>query len=294
MAKAPPSHIEIAVDDPLNVLIEGQPTQLQVLSGLLDRLTLNPASVDARDIKPGLIAGKADVDFWGRVEIKGKNRPADYTVNGVTEKGRIFWFYDVPQPKYDGSIGPWAIPFDVVTLNLAKPVQDEKSFEYPYLGDLNNGSLAGFAGDRVRTVVYFSTDREYPLPVASAATGAAIAAANGGTLSGDPHDEMIIFGVSRPVRLMVLERPFLLGPFSFSKILVRVRSTIDDAGRGGVIAEAGDDDDIDPAEIVVTAKGEKGKKPAYTFSIGRSVLNQCSTLTFDKAAKQIRLSCRPT
>lgn len=290
----PSSVIRIDADLPLTATIEDVPARLQITTGLVDRLTLTTDFVAANGIKPAPIAGKASINFWGRKEIEGRNRPLDYSIGGVAEKGRAFWFVgDVPQPKFNGSIGPWAIPFDRIIVSIAPALGTEADHDMPYFGDLSNGSLSGYREAGFSTAVTFGVERELRYPLASAATGAAIAAAYGGTLSGEVWQEHIAFGVSRPVRLMTLERPFVIGPFSFKQIAVRTRGIRDAAGSGDAIAEAESESDADPNEIVVEALGKQAKKPAFTLAIGRAALGQCASMTFDKLARKIILNCRP-
>ncbi len=284
--------IELDVDKPLPALIEGQAAQLEVVSGFVDRLTLNPEFVAKHGIKPATLMGNADVNFWGKREIKGKNRPISYEIGGAKEKGRAFWFFDVPQSNMDGRIGPFAIPYDIVVIRLSAPTPDEKTHSLFYFGDVSNGSNGGHVDPTFRTTVNFAVEKRSPYPLASAATGAAIAAAYGGTLSGDVWEEEIAFGVKRPVRLLSLKTPFKIGQFSFSEIAVRARSGGDGGGAGDAIAEAASQNSEDPAEIVVLGTGKKARQPIFTFDIGRNFLDSCSTIAFDKVAKQIRLSCR--
>lgn len=291
---APPHSIEVDADEPLAAVIEGRPAELQFVSGFVDRLTLNVDYVAKHGIRPAAIMGNADVNFFGRREIKGKNRPVGYSIGSSKENARAFWFAEVPQPKYDGAIGPFAMPFDVVTVRMAPLQAGEKIHNMIYFGDANNGSNAGHIDPTFHTAVSFAVEKRMRYPLASAATGAAIAAAYGGTLSGETWDEAIAFGVKRPVRLLTLEKPFVIGQFSFTKIAVRVRGSIDAGGAGEAIAEAPSASDRDPAEIVVIGAGKKPRIPVFSFDIDRNVLDACSTISFDKPAKQIRLSCRPT
>jgi hypothetical protein len=290
---APANIIEVDADQPLAAMIDGHPAQVQVVTGFVDRLTLNTEYVAKRGIKPAMIMGNADVNFWGKREIKGKNRPLGYSIAGKKEKGRAFWFADVPPPRFDASLGPFAIPFDVIKVRLSAPAPDEQMHGMIYFGDLNNGSNAGHIDPTFRTTVNFAVEKRMRYPLASAATGAAIAAAYGGTLSGDTWEEEIAFGIKRPVRLLTLDRPFAVGVFRFTAIAVRVRSSMDAGGSGDAIAEATASEDSDPAEIVVMGTGKKPKQPIFTFDIDRNVLDACSSIVFDKPAKQIRLSCRP-
>jgi hypothetical protein len=90
--QALPTILELHADEPMVAEIEGVPARLQITTGLIDRLTLHTSFVAANGIKPAPIAGKANVNFWGRKEIQGKNRPLDYAISGQKEKGRAFWF----------------------------------------------------------------------------------------------------------------------------------------------------------------------------------------------------------
>jgi hypothetical protein len=256
-------------------------------------LTLTTDYVAASAIKPATIMGKSNIKFWGRKEVEGRNRPLGYSISGAHEKGRAYWFMNVPQPKFDGSIGPWAIPHERIIVGLTPATGTEVNHDFTYYGNLNNGSFGFYREAGFATSVGFIVERDMRYPIASAATGAAIAQYYGGTLSGDEWQEAFGFGITRPVRLLTLERPFVVGPFSFTKIAVRIRNKLDSASTGAAIAEQTDDSDVDPQEIVVTGTSKKGKPPAYSFVIGRAVLNQCATITFDKAARIIRASCRP-
>jgi hypothetical protein len=51
------------------------------------------------------------------------------------------------------------------------------------------------------------------------------------------------------------------------------------------------DDQADPNEIVVMAKNGK-IKPLHAIIIGRDDMAHCSSITFDKPAQHIRLSCQ--
>ncbi len=117
---------------------------------------------------------------------------------------------------------------------------------------------------------------------------ARLAAAHGGTLSGDAVLTEIFFGVERPVRTMTLARPLALGMLSITTLGVR----IGDYGRTASIREADAPvEAVDPDEIVVTAKGGKRDMRRDTLSLGADYLKRCSSIVFDKPARQIRLTC---
>jgi hypothetical protein len=47
---------------------------------------------------------------------------------------------------------------------------------------------------------------------------------------------------------------------------------------------------VDPADVVVTGKRKKKHRPG-TLTLGADQLDRCSSLVFDKARKEIRLTC---
>lgn len=284
------SEITVAPNTLTDALIEGKPVKLLVRAGGPDRLILNPETVARLAVKRAALFGNASFSVAGRREFRGENRPLDFEVAGQKHKGRAFWFTDAPAQPGDGSIGPLALPQQRVRFALAAPAPGEQTFSFPYYGEINGQSLTGLSLGDVRMGVGFDLEETGGYPIASAAAGAAIARTNGGTLSGASWDVEIIFGVKRPVRLMTLERPFVIGPFAFREIAVRVRNRVDAAGHGADIPEAGAVED--PSEVVVTA-GTKGRKPVYSFAVPRAAFAACSTLLFDKVAKQISVNCRP-
>lgn len=268
--------------------IEGAPAELRIVSGGPDRLVLDADYVARSGIKPGLIASNASINIAGKRAFKGKNRPLRFSIGGVGQRGKAFWFADAPPLPGDGSIGPWALPQQRVTLQFGDTNAASKRTVFPLLGDINSTSGTGYLEPSFGMNVGFDLDDQAAHPVASAAAGAAIARAYGGTLSGPSWDVEILFGVTRPVRLMTLQKPLVIGPLSMKQIAVRVRDRIDDAGRGDAIPDGTED----PSEIVVPAR-KNGRAPYFGLSIPRATLAACSRLTFDKAAKQIELWCNP-
>ncbi|MBY0304278.1 MAG: hypothetical protein B7Y43_02470 [Sphingomonas sp. 28-62-20] len=268
--------------------VEGAPAAIRVLSGGPDRLLLDPDYVARRGIKPAPFLGRGNLNVAGRREFKGWNRPLDFVIDGVRQKGRAFWFAGAPPIEGDGTIGPWALPQSRVTLVFGGNDARTQRHDFPLFGDISSSSFTGYRGATFGLAVSFDLDATEQYPVASAAAGAAIAKAYGGQLSGPSWDIDILLGVKRPVRLMTLSQPFVFGPLSFDRIAVRVRDRIDSAGRGDPIPDGTED----PSEIVVAAT-KKGPQPRYGLNIPRAGLSRCSKLTFDKAAKRIELWCNP-
>ena len=279
----------------IEAVVEGMPAQISVRSGGPDRLLLNNDFVTLHGIQPAMFAGDALLRLAGKREFIGKNRPLDYVIGGVARKGRAFWFPDAPSVAGSGTIGPWAMRQSRVTflIDSTKPAEDEGIVtEFPLLGGINNSSITDFHDKNFGMAIGFDLDDTEAFPVASAAAGAAIAKDYGGTLSGASWDVTILMGIRRPVRLMTLTKPLIIGPLSFTKIAVRVRDRIDQTGRGEAIPEANEEEQ-DPSEIIVIARSKKARKPIFSFVIPRAQLSACSRLTFDKRAKVIQLICQP-
>jgi len=283
------AELTVRPGEPVAATIEGKPARLLIRSGAVNRLTLEPEYVAQHGIKPAPIMGKAELSVAGRREFRGHNRPLDFAIAGVAAKARAFWFEGAPASPADGAIGPMGVPQPRVTFVLAAAGAGETVSRAPLLGNQNSSSMSGYREASFGMLLTFDMDSAERFPVATAAAGAAIAKAYGGTLSGASWDVDILMGVHRPVRLMTLARPLVIGPMRFDRIAVRVRDRIDDGGRGEAIPEAGAVDD--PDEIVVQGR-RKGAAPGFGMTIPRAGLAGCSRLTFDKAAKVVEMLCR--
>ena len=120
--------------------------------------------------------------------------------------------------------------------------------------------------------------------LATASTGARLAAIFGGRMEGASTTEEIAFGIARPIRDLVLVRPLEMGPFRITRLGVRVA----DEGSVATIADT-DAPPADPDEVVVVGKGKHHRDK---ITIGADLLAACSSIVFDKPARLIRLRCR--
>jgi hypothetical protein len=293
--------ISVSPDRPLAALVEGQPVALGLRTGSIDRITLNAATVARLGLKPAGLMGKVSLKI-GRTRIMdGRNRPVSYAVGGRAAKGRVIWFEGLDGP-HDGTIGPFAFP--QARIEVALGGTGGRSHAFALAGTIDTagytpvarGGGAGSGDGRAEGSwgfgLSFGVEHDYRLPLASAATGAALLAELGGTVTDEVWDEEILLGVTRPVRRVVLARPLEIGPFLLREIAVRVRDRRDAMGAGAALPEPPGPDD-DPAEIVVTADRPGKMRPVYTLEIARPVLAACRSITFDKAAGQILLDCPP-
>ena len=289
-AQTASSELIVRPGEPVAATIEGKPARLLVGSGRIDRLALDADYVAANGIKPALIMGRAEMTVAGRREFKGRNRPLTFVVAGMTRNARAFWFDGAPDSGVDGRIGPFGLPQDRVSFVLG-PTNPRHAVERaPLSGDVNGSGFVGFGLGERGIAVFFDVESAEQYPIASAAAGALLARTFDGTVSGASWDVEVLMGVRRPVRLLTLARPLVIGPLSYSKIAVRVRDRIDHSGRGVGIPEAGAT--VDPDEVTVVA-GMTGPTPAFGLTIPRPALGTCSRLTYDKPARKLELACAP-
>lgn len=284
------SSIEINADKPVEVLINGVRARLTLETGTASYPILNPKFVASNNIHPYRILSKSTVKVWGRKEFVSVSGPVLLAIAGEQHKTPAAWFPNAPSPANDGTIGQNGFPQRNIVVRLKPSGVRDITFALPLRKGSNDSSLVIAAGVRAKIETSIGVEFPFIYPVASAALGAALANLYEGKLSGDAWNQEFVYGVSRPVRLLTLSKPFVVGPFSLTKIAVRVRSSIDSGGIGSSIADA----DADPDEILVTAARAGKTKAAFTLLLGRSSLDHCSSMTFEKLAKRISFRCVPT
>lgn len=189
----------------------------------------------------------------------------------------------------DGTVGPGALPDAVIRFVLRPARAGEHTVSLPMVD--GGGPFGRFAGLDAQIIVggeplRVRFDPFHPRSVANATAGVRLAAAYGGHLRGAASPVEIAFGIERPVRAMLLDRPVAIGSLSMRLVGVRtgdgaMPTNIPDAGAATPPA--------DPDEIVVVAKGKR--RTDGRLSIGADLLDRCSSMVFDKPAKQIRLTC---
>jgi hypothetical protein len=187
----------------------------------------------------------------------------------------------------DGTIGPGALPEPIVRIALRAPRAGERTVALPLVD--GGGMFGRFSGEFAQILIggvalRVRFDPYHPRTTVTANAATLIADAQGGKLTGVTEPVEIAFGITRPVRTMTLATPLAIGPISLSSLGVRTA----DVGSATAIPDA--DATPDPDEIVVTAKGKRDPK-RDRLTLGADVLDRCSAIVFDQAAKQVRLTC---
>lgn len=287
-AAAKPPLLEVTAGDTIPVTIAGQTLAIAVHSGNIDRLVLDGDVAIRIGIKPATLMGKADLTIGRAPVLKGYNRPVDHGIAGIASSDRVLWFEALDTPRADGSIGPWGLPHDRVALHL--PGTGTTPYTFALVGDRNSQSLTIVQTREYGFSLTFSAENPARYPIASAAAGAAIARALGGTATPETWEEEVLLDIRRPVRRVDLARPLVIGPFRLATIAVRIRDARDAMGSGDALPLPPSDDD-DPSEIVVTATKAKGPQPIRTLTIPGAALAACSRIEFAKTARTITLNC---
>ena len=279
-----PTEVVVRGDGVVDATVEGAPGRLRIDPGAPSIPILSDPYRSIAGLKPGMFGAVFKV---GPVMVRGSSAVADFSVAGTAFKRRTAWFDRPYVPGVDGVVGPGSLPVSVVRFVLHAPRPGERTVDLPLV---DAGGLAGRWGGLFAEIMVDGEplkvrfDIHHADTLATAITGQRIANANGGALTGPVEHADIVFGVARPIRRMKLARPLVVGPLTLNSVKVRVS----DYGSARTIPDA--DAVPDPDEIVVTGK-KKQDKERDRLSIGLDQLERCSSLTFDKAAKLVRLSC---
>jgi len=224
-------------------------------------------------VGPRQVEGRSAV---GRIALGEGARP---------RKRRIGWTARPYVPDADGVIGPGGVPEPVVRFVLRAPRPGERvvTLALEDEGGLFGGwggsyALVDLGGEPLR--VRFNPNE--PRTLATAGAAVRIANLHDGRVSGETAPAHIAFGISRPVRTMRLGTPLAIGPFAIFELGVRTG----DFGNASTIREEGGD----PDEVVVTGDRRRNRN-RDRLAIGADQLRNCSSITFDKRARQVRLSC---
>ncbi|MES1972635.1 MAG: hypothetical protein V4472_09260 [Pseudomonadota bacterium] len=233
-------------------------------------------------LRPGMFAMRYLI---GPVTIDGSSAVTRIDTGGGARKRRVAWSVKAYAAGADGVVGPGFLVEDVVRFVLRPARAGERTVSLPMVE--SGGLLGGWGGLLAQVDVggqplKVRFDLRHQRSLATAGAGIAIATALGGRTEGAPESAEIAFGVERPVRRLRLARPLMVGPLAVDRLFVRVA----DFGDASAIADEHDD----PDEVVVTA-GKKRKTGRDRLNLGLDQLDRCSSIIFDKPARQIRLTC---
>ncbi len=257
--------------------INGQPVRLRVDPETSGYIILNPATVARLGLRRSMLGSATRI---GPVRLTGSSKVAEVSIGGVTGDRRLVWIDREAVAGADGLIGPADMPYDHVTFAIAQPRPGEAAFELPLEFRRSAGLSFPLVLNDLAVHVQFSLSK--PDSMATAGAGALIAETNGGAWSGEARDQVIEFGVVRPVRPLTLARPIVLNGLELGSFLVR---TGDNRGNMSLPPEP----DADPSEIVVT--GPSRQRAVLQLTLGLDRLSKCSSITWDNPGRRMIMHC---
>ncbi len=265
--------------------LAGRPARLRVDPSAPGLPMVNPDLAARAGLKGGMFGVAYSV---GPVRIVGSSAVTRLDLGDGPVKRRVSWSDRDFARRADVTVGPGGMPDPVIRFQLRAARPGERTTILPLAP--GGGLFGGYGGSfalvdvaGVPTRVRFNLDN--PRTLATAGAGLALAIAQGGRLEGEAGAALIAFGVERPVRRMRLARPLAIGSLVLDTLDVRVA----DFGNARGITDA-DAPPPDPDEVVVTAKGKRDRS-RDSLTLGRDQLDRCSSIVFDKPAKQVRLTC---
>lgn len=264
------------------------------LNGVAGRIRIEPAvpslpilatpfAAGAR-LEPGPFAFGYMV---GPEQVDGRTAVTRIAVGegGEERRRRVGWTARPYFEGADGVIGPGGLPQRVIRFQLRPSLPGERTMSLPLADE---GGLFGGWGHSYAVIevggapIRIRFDPHHPRTLATAGAGVRLAQAFDGRVAGEAEAVTIAFGIARPVRTLRLGSPLAIGPLTVTELGVRTS----DFGNAAAIREEGGD----PDEIVVTA-GRRRDPDRDRIAIGADYLVRCSSIVFDKGARQIRLTC---
>lgn len=273
------------------VTIDGAPARLRIDPGAPGVPLISAALAQRAGLKGGGMMGFGLGYGVGPISARHRTQVIRLDLGQGPFKRRIGWGTRDYATVADGTIGPGDLPDPVIRFQFRESKPGERTMTLPMVA--GGGMFGGFFGLYAEIVVggeplRVRFDPYHPRTLANAGAALRIAAAQDGRLTGDTVPLEIAFGIERPVRTMILARPLPLGPLPIATLGVRTA----DNGNATRIKDDGAPEKVDPDEIIVVARGKKRDPNRDRLSLGADQLGGCSSLVFDKPAKQIRLTCR--
>ena len=266
----------------------GRPLRLKVDPGAPFFILMNDRI--AKELR--FVGTKSATLAVGPMRLKGSTRNEKFTIAGVTGSKPVLWVKGQNIPDADGVINPANLPNDRVTLRLQPPKPGEQVIELPMRFDRQRGLYHEFDYGGQLILTRFTLEEN--LTTTTGATASVIAKRRNGLWEGDLFTYPVRFGVSRPVRKMVLGETLSVKGFPVKQFAVRI---LDD--RGGYLLPDkeipnDDGDEIQEGDdgVVVTGKQRRNYgAPHFWMMIGRDDLSRCSSISYDTKAKRMILIC---
>jgi hypothetical protein len=283
-ARAPAGELVVTGDGVVPATVNGVPGRIRIDPAVPALPMLATPWANRASLRPGPFAFAFLV---GPEQVLGVTAVGRIGVGdgAAARRRRIGWTQRPYIGTADGVIGPGGLPQQVIRFVLRPSLPGERSLVLPLVDE--GGLFGGWGGTYALIEVggapmRIRFDPHHPRTLATAGAGVRLAAAHDARIGGEVESLEIAFGIARPVRTLRLARPLAIGPLTLSTLGVRTA----DFGNAAAIREEGGD----PDEIVVTA-GRRRNANRDRIALGADSLARCSSIVFDKRARQIRLTC---
>ena len=271
----------------VQVEARGRPLRLKVDPGAPFFILVNDTV--AKDLR--FVGTKAATLAVGPMRLKGNTRNEKFTIGGVTAAKPVMWVKGQRISDADGIINPANLPGDRITLRLQAATPGEQVIELPMRFDRQRGLYHEFDYGGQLILTRFTLAET--LTTTTGATASVIAKRRSGLWEGGLFTYPVRFGVTRPVRKMVLGQTLSVKGFPVKEFAVRI---MDDRGSYLLPDKEMPNEEVDEIEeddgIVVTGKGKRSYgAPHFWMMIGSDDLSRCSSISYDNKAKRMILSC---
>lgn len=286
---AAPGELVLEGDNTIAVTINGQPLRLEVSPDAFGVLAIN------HDVARRLRLSRQVERRWqfGRKGVTGGGSLALIDFGAGQQQALVTW---VPgrtaSTKADGEIGVHLLPYGRVTFAL-RPPGDGAQHVHRFPLKLAARRYAARLGAEIpvgkkKLLMIFVPNRAENL--ITAGTANFIATHQDGRFEpGSQGIAVMNLGVERPTRMMRIANPIMLGDIAVNRFAVR----IEDYGEPSSVGEiSADEPYFDNDEIIVSRRKPRGR-PDLMTRIGREQFAHCSRLTYDLAAMELVLTCRP-
>ena len=263
----------------VEVHVNGQRLKLRVDPAANGDVTLNPDAARLSRLRPST---KPVTGFIGPVRVYGQSARSEISMGSATARATFIWYDRTITEGADGIISPGLLPYDEVHLLYGPPQGDETTTAVPVHFSKVYGLAQAQSVAGKTLLVRFAVSRRDS--ISTAAAGAILSNQFNGSWIGEVTPFMMKLGVQRPVRALALGKPWLAGPFSITKFLVR---TGDWRGDHALPSTAHQD----AGEIVVWGKARSLQKPVYEFVVGRDHMGQCSSVIYSKPKGTLQFTC---
>jgi hypothetical protein len=281
-----PDELVLADDNIVTISINGVPLRFAVSGDAFGPPVVNPEVAARLALVPESQRGWR----FGPVVVMGNAAPANADFGAGPVPLTVTWGDRPVTDKADGIIGIHPFPHARVTFSLRPPQDGETVERFPLKrsgGRRNTRLGTEVTIGKKRMMMLFVTERRENLVTAPTANFIATHQEGGFEPASDGAAQMD-FGIARPTRMMRIALPVELGSLIVDRFAVR----IEDYGQPTRVGEIGANDPrFEKDRILVSARKGRGR-PDLLTRIGSDQIAHCSSLTYDLAAGEIRLSCR--